>query len=122
MPTLRPSKLDDELVAFYSSTTKIREFVRKTRAQFNAKQVQVYTKLEVVVVQGRGEIGVGVAQLHFVNRKVGQGKTFLMHYLVTQFRAKGNAILVVGTIGLSIVHYNYSHTTYSAFGIPIKEV
>ena len=120
MPTLRPSELDDELVAFYSSAVEMQEFVRKTRAQFNAEQAQVYTKLEAVVVQSR--IDVSTPQLHFVDGKAGRGKTFLMHCLVTQFRAEGNAVLVVGTTGLSIVHYDRGRTAHSAFGIPVKEV
>ena len=33
MPTLRPSELDDELVAFYSSAVEMQEFVRKTPYQ-----------------------------------------------------------------------------------------
>jgi hypothetical protein len=37
MPTLRPSELDDELSAFYSSAVEMREFVRKTRTQFNTE-------------------------------------------------------------------------------------
>ena len=119
MPTLRLSELNDELAAFCSSTAEMQEFVCKMRTQFNAEQVQVYAKLEAVVVQGRS---VGAAQLHFVNGKAGRGKTFLMHCLVTQFRAKGDAVLVVGTTGLSIVHYDRGRTAHSAFGIPVKEV
>jgi hypothetical protein len=122
MPTLKPSELDDELLAFYSSAAEMQEFVRKTRTQFNAKQVQVYAKLEAVVVQSRGRASVGAAQLHFLNRKAGRGKTFLMHCLVTQFRAEGDAVLVVGTTGLSIVHYDRGCTAHSAFRIPVKEV
>jgi hypothetical protein len=124
MPTLRPSKLDDELSAFCSSAAKMREFVRSTRAQFNAEQAQVYAKLEAVVVQDRSRIGAGVgaAQLHFLDGKAGRGKTFLIHCLVTQFRAEGDAVLVVGTTGLSIVHYDRGRTAHSAFGIPVKEV
>lgn len=61
MPTLRPSELDDELAAFCSSAAKMREFVRKTRTQFNAEQAQVYAKLEAVVVQGKGKTSVGVS-------------------------------------------------------------
>ena len=45
-----------------------------------------------------------------------------MHCLVTQFRAEGNVVLVVGTTGLSIVHYDRGRTAHSAFGIPVKEV
>ena len=122
MPTLRPSELDDELSAFCSSTAEMREFVRKTRAQFNTEQVQVYTKLEAVVIQGRGRASVGIVQLHFLDGKAGRGKTFLMHCLVTQFRAEGSIVLVVGTTGLSIVHYDCGRTAHSAFGIPVKEV
>ena len=124
MPTLRPSELDDELAAFCSSAAEMREFVRKTRTQFNAEQVQVYAKLEAVVIQGksRTSVGVGAVQLHFLDGKAGRGKTFLMHCLVTQFRAEGDAVLVVGTTGLSIVHYDRGRTAHSAFGIPVKEV
>jgi hypothetical protein len=126
MPALKPSELDNELAAFCSSAAELQEFVRNTRAQFNAEQVQVYAKLEAVVVQGKGRTGVGVgasaAQLHFLDGKAGRGKTFLMHCLVTQFRAEGNAVLVVGTTGLSIVHYDRGRTAHSAFGIPVKEV
>jgi hypothetical protein len=124
MPTLRPSELDDELAAFCCATAEMREFVCKTRAQFNAEQVQVYAELEAVVVQGKSRAGaaVGTAQLHFVDGKAGRGKTFLMHCLVTQFRAEGDAVLVVGTTGLSIVHYDRGRTAHSAFGIPVKEV
>jgi hypothetical protein len=50
MPTLKPSKLDDELAAFYSSRVEMQEFVHKVRTQFNTEQVQVYAKLEAVVV------------------------------------------------------------------------
>jgi hypothetical protein len=88
----------------------------------------VYAKLEAVVVQGKSRmgagagVGAGAAQLHFVDGKAGRGKTFLMHCLVTQFRAEGSAVLVVGTTGLSIVHYNCGCTVHSAFGIPVKEV
>ena len=75
---------------------------------------------------GRQLIGMGTsisaAQLHFLDGKAGRGKTFLMHCLVTQFRAEGNAVLVVGTTSLSIVHYNHSCTAHSAFGIPVREV
>ena len=73
MPTLRPSELDDELSAFYSSAVEMREFVRKTRTQFNTEQGQVYAKLEAVIVQGRSRAGavVDVAQLHFLNGKAG---------------------------------------------------
>jgi len=60
--------------------------------------------------------------LHFLDRKAGRAKTFLMHCLVTQFRAECDAVLVVGTIGLSIVHYDRGRTAHCAFGIPIKEV
>ena len=126
MPTLRPSEVDDELAAFCSSAAEMREFVRRTRAQFNAEQVQVYAKLEAVVVQGKGRIGAGAGagatQLHFVDGKAGRGKTFLMHCLVTQFRAEGDVVLVVGTTGLSIVHYDRGRTAHSAFGFPVKEV
>jgi hypothetical protein len=122
MPTLRPSELDDELAAFCSSAVEMQEFVHKTRSQFNAEQVQVYAKLEAVVVQGRGGMGASAAQLHFLDGKAGRGKTFLMHCLVTQFRAEGDAVLVVGTTGLSIVHYDRGRTAHSAFGIPVKEV
>jgi hypothetical protein len=122
MPTLRPSELDDELAAFCSSRAEMREFVQKTRTQFNAKQAQVYAKLEAVVIQGKGGMGASAAQLHFVNRKASRGKTFLMHCLVTQFRAEGDVVLVVGTTGLSIVHYDRGRTAHSAFGIPVKEV
>jgi hypothetical protein len=124
MPTLKPSELDDELAAFCSSRVEMQEFVHKMRTQFNTEQVQVYAKLEAVVVQGRNGIGasVGTAQLHFLDGKAGRGKTFLMHCLVTQFRAEGDAVLVVGTTGLSIVHYDRGRTAHSAFGIPVKEV
>jgi hypothetical protein len=122
MPTLRPSELDDELAAFYSRAVEMQEFVRKTRAQFNAEQVQVYAKLEAVVVQGGMSVGAGAPQLHFLDGKAGRGKTFLMHCLVTQFRADGSPVLVVGTTGLSIVHYDRGRTAHSAFGIPVKEV
>ena len=44
-----------------------------------------------------------------------------MNCLVTQFRAKGNLVLVVGTTGLSIVYYERGCTAHSAFGIPVKE-
>jgi hypothetical protein len=73
MPTLRASELDDELAAFYRSAIEMREFVRKTRTQFNTKQAQVYAKLEAVVVQGKGWMGagVGVAQLHFLDGQAG---------------------------------------------------
>lgn len=122
MPTLRPSELDDELAAFCYSVAEMREFVRKTRAQFNTEQVQVYAKLEAVVVQGRSGMGVSAAQLYFLDGKAGRGKTFLMHCLVTQFRAESSPVLVVGTTGLSIIHYDRGRTAHSAFGIPVKEV
>ena len=122
MPTLRASELDDELAAFCSSRIEMREFVHNTRAQFNAEQVQVYAKLEDVITQGRMGIGVSIAQLHFLDGKAGRGKTFLMHCLVTQFRADGDTVLVVGTTALSIVHYDRGRTAHSAFGIPVKEV
>jgi chromosomal replication initiation ATPase DnaA len=82
----------------------------------------VYAKLEAVVVQGRRGLGASITQLHFLDGKAGRGKTFLMHCLVTQFRAEGDAVLVVGTTGLGIVHYDHSRTTHSAFRIAIKEV
>ena len=98
--------------------------MRKTHAQFNAKQVQVYAELEAVVVQGKSRAGaiVGTVQLHFVDGKAGWGKTFLIYCLVTQFRVEGDAVLVVSTTGLSIIYYDCSCTAHSAFKIPVKEV
>lgn len=116
LPSFRTSELDYEAAAFYGKTVEMQEFVRQTRAQFNNEQAQVYAKLEAVV-QG----GEGLQHLHFLDGKVGGGKTFLMNCLVTQFRAEGNLVLVVGTTGLSIVYYERGRTAHSAFGIPVKE-
>jgi len=65
---------------------------------------------------------VSVAQLYFLNGKAGWGKTFLMHYLVTQFKVEGDAVLVVSTTSLSIIYYDYNRTTHSTFKISVKEV
>jgi hypothetical protein len=117
LPSYWMSEVDYEVAAFYGKAVEMQEFVRQTQSQFNDEQAQAYAKLEAVVQGGNG-----LQNLHFLDGKAGRGKTFLMNCLVTQFRAEGDLVLVVGTTGLSIVHYERGRTAHSAFGIPVKEV
>ena len=94
----------------------MQQFVWNTRSTFNDEQAHVYQYFESMLQAD------DLPRLHFLDGKAGRGKTFLMNCLVTQFRAKGYVVLVVGSMALSVIHYDRGRTAHSAFGILVKEV